>query len=111
MNLQFSVLSFIGIFAAASAVMLCISPEAKIWACEVIERLAYILCSELQARAKAQLAARATWERIYRKERGAGNWTPAAPAKSLVNCGMAAASSIAAIPLPVMRTERALETR
>ncbi len=77
--------------ALAAAGIVAISPEAKVWLAETIERLATLACSELCARALAQEAARATWERVYRCQRDAGNWSPAVRATNLpVNSDAAA---------------------
>ena len=60
----------IGVLIASAVAMATISPDAKLWAAEVIERVARFLVIELRARAKAQSAARTTWETVYREEVG-----------------------------------------
>jgi hypothetical protein len=64
-------LFFPAVLILALAAILPLSPEAKLWLAEVIGRTAVFCCRELQARAAAQVAARAAWEAAYRQHRGA----------------------------------------
>jgi hypothetical protein len=87
--MQTTLTTAISFLLLSAAILLCISPEAKHWAAEVLHRLDVFLCSELEARAKAQTAARSAWDRVYREQRGACPWNTAAPSSHLMD-GLAA---------------------
>ena len=87
--MQEAIITGLAILLSAAIAMLLVSPEAKRWAAEIIERLGHFLCTELRVRAEAQTAARRAWHLVYQ-----GAWDRTAAASLTTADVSAAAESI-----------------
>ena len=63
-------LTISAVLALATAIMLAMDPGAKLWAADIVARVALWTCREFRARAGAQAASRAAWASVYRQLRG-----------------------------------------